>query len=63
MCVITQARHEKDEPVDELLALVKQIVPYHMTHNAGGAVVAAVVDVFVLGRGVEEGGGSLTLCG
>lgn len=33
-CVV-QVRHEKDEPVDDLLALVKQIVPYHMTHNAG----------------------------
>jgi hypothetical protein len=32
-----QVRHEKDEPVEDLLALVKQIVPYHMTHNAGMA--------------------------
>jgi hypothetical protein len=31
----SQARHEKEQPVDDLLALVKQIVPYHMTHNAG----------------------------
>lgn len=28
-------RHEKEQPVDDLLHLVAQIVPYHMTHNAG----------------------------
>lgn len=31
-----KVRHEKEQPVDDLLHLVRQIVPYHMTHNAGG---------------------------
>jgi 26S proteasome regulatory subunit N1 len=30
-----KVRHEKEQPVDDLLHLVEQIVPYHMTHNAG----------------------------
>ena len=29
------ARREKGEDVDDLLGLVAQIVPFHMTHNAG----------------------------
>lgn len=29
------ARREKSEGVDDLLGLVAQIVPFHMTHNAG----------------------------
>ena len=29
------ARREKDESVQDLLDLVAQIVPFHMTHNAG----------------------------
>ena len=29
------ARREKGEEVDDLLGLVAQIVPFHMTHNAG----------------------------
>ncbi len=31
------ARREADAPVDDLLELVAQIVPYHMSHNAGAA--------------------------
>jgi 26S proteasome regulatory subunit N1 len=30
-----KVQHEKEQPVDDLLHLVAQIVPYHMTHNAG----------------------------
>jgi 26S proteasome regulatory subunit N1 len=41
-----KARHEKEQPVEDLLHLVAQIVPYHMTHNAGAA------------RTVIEGGGN-----
>lgn len=29
------ARREAEEPVEDLLELVSQIVPYHMSHNAG----------------------------
>ncbi len=29
------ARREKEESVQDLLDLVAQIVPFHMTHNAG----------------------------
>ena len=29
------ARREAEKPVDDLLELVAQIVPYHMSHNAG----------------------------
>jgi len=29
------ARREKDDSVEDLLGLVAQIVPFHMTHNAG----------------------------
>ena len=29
------ARREKGQDVDDLLGLVAQIVPFHMTHNAG----------------------------
>ena len=29
------ARREGEKPVDDLLELVAQIVPYHMSHNAG----------------------------
>lgn len=32
-----QARREQEASVDDLLELVSQIVPYHMSHNAGGA--------------------------
>ena len=28
-------RREAEEPVEDLLELVSQIVPYHMSHNAG----------------------------
>jgi 26S proteasome regulatory subunit N1 len=30
-----QARREAEQPSDDLLKLVSQIVPYQMTHNAG----------------------------
>lgn len=30
-----QVRRDKEEPAEDLLALVNQIVPYHMTHNSG----------------------------
>lgn len=30
------ARREAEELVEDLLELVSQIVPYHMSHNAGG---------------------------
>ncbi len=32
-----EERRGADRPVDDLMALVDQIVPYDMTHNAGGA--------------------------
>jgi hypothetical protein len=35
LTLLLQARHEAEQSVEDLLALVKQIVPYHMTHNAG----------------------------
>jgi len=31
------ARREREAPVDDLLELVADIVPYHMSHNAGAA--------------------------
>lgn len=31
-----QDRREADQPTADLLDLVAQIVPYHMSHNAGG---------------------------
>ena len=30
-----QVRRDGEEAAEDLLALVRQIVPYHMTHNSG----------------------------
>ena len=30
-----QVRRDSEEAPEDLLALVRQIVPYHMTHNSG----------------------------
>jgi len=30
-----QVRRESDDAAEDLLSLVKQIVPYHMSHNSG----------------------------
>uniref|UniRef100_A0A383WPA2 26S proteasome non-ATPase regulatory subunit 2 homolog n=1 Tax=Tetradesmus obliquus TaxID=3088 RepID=A0A383WPA2_TETOB len=38
-------RHEKEQPVDDLLHLVAQIVPYHMTHNAEPEAVDLLLEV------------------
>lgn len=40
-----KARMEKEQPVDELLHLVQQIVPYHMTHNAEPEAVDLLLEV------------------
>ena len=40
-----EARGEKGEGVDDLLALVKQIVPYHMGHNAETDAVDLLLEV------------------
>eukprot|EP00878_Enallax_costatus_P009276 GHUV01009695.1.p1 GENE.GHUV01009695.1~~GHUV01009695.1.p1 ORF type:complete len:780 (+),score=173.65 GHUV01009695.1:1347-3686(+) len=40
-----KARHEANEPVDQLLQLVDQIVPYHMTHNAEPEAVDLLLEV------------------
>lgn len=40
-----KARHEQEQPVEDLLALVKQIVPYHMTHNAEPEAVDLLLEV------------------
>jgi 26S proteasome regulatory subunit N1 len=39
------ARTDKEEAVDDLMALVKQIVPYHMTHNAEPEAVDLLLEV------------------
>ena len=40
-----EAREGKSEPTDDLLALVKQIVPYHMGHNAETDAVDLLLEV------------------
>ena len=42
-----EARSGKGEAVDDLLALVKQIVPYHMGHNAETDAVDLLLEVSV----------------
>lgn len=48
------ARREKDESVEDLLALVAQIVPFHMTHNAGDLLLNCL-EVFMLPTAVQLG--------
>lgn len=38
-------RHDKEQPVEDLMHLVKQIVPYHMTHNAEPEAVDLLLEV------------------
>ncbi|KAF6261976.1 26S proteasome regulatory complex [Scenedesmus sp. NREL 46B-D3] len=45
-----KVRHEKEQPVDDLLHLVAQIVPYHMTHNAEPEAVDLLLEVDQLGQ-------------
>eukprot|EP00882_Tetradesmus_deserticola_P007472 GHRQ01007871.1.p1 GENE.GHRQ01007871.1~~GHRQ01007871.1.p1 ORF type:complete len:541 (+),score=254.60 GHRQ01007871.1:724-2346(+) len=45
-----KVRHEQEQPVDELLHLVAQIVPYHMTHNAEPEAVDLLLEVDQLGQ-------------
>jgi 26S proteasome regulatory subunit N1 len=40
-----RVRHEADLPVDDLMHLVKQIVPYHMSHNAEPEAVDLLLEV------------------
>ena len=40
-----EAREGKGDPADDLLALVKQIVPYHMGHNAETDAVDLLLEV------------------
>lgn len=40
-----RARHEQEQGVDDLMDLVKQIVPHHMTHNAEPEAVDLLLEV------------------
>jgi len=40
-----RVRHEAEQPVDDLMHLVKQIVPYHMSHNAEPEAVDLLLEV------------------
>lgn len=58
---ISEAYHDRQadgEPTDDLLSLVKQIVPYHMAHNAEPEAVDLLVEVErldLLTQYVDEG--------
>jgi 26S proteasome regulatory subunit N1 len=49
-----KVRHAKEQPVDDLLHLVAQIVPYHMTHNAGARVVFPLRQLVCSGKGLQD---------
>ena len=53
---LVQVREEKGLPVVDLLHLVAQIVPYHMTHNAEPEAVDLLLEVRGRQRGIHAGG-------